>query len=132
MYERYEHRSPYSLWDRKVFEDYCMYGVVPAVDGKGVDLACPGPVEASIYMGNSETSIHDVIPKIFQRTTILRAPPRDADSVEMDFTKSPTWPGLVELFPNGQERYLEHLTHFIPMQEPELVAGIIMDAASES
>ena len=130
MFARYEHRSPYSLWDRKVFEDYCMHGVIPAADGKGVDLACPGPVEASIYMGNSETSIHNMIPRILQRTTILRAPPREADGVELDFTKSPTWPGLVDLFPNAKERYLEHLTHFIPMQEPELVAGIIKEAAS--
>ena len=35
MFARYEHRSPYSLWDRKVFEDYCMHGVIPAETGRG-------------------------------------------------------------------------------------------------
>lgn len=125
MLERYRDRSPYSLWNPKVFEDYCLYGVIPAENGDGVDLACPGLVEASIYMGNSESSIHHQIPKVRQNTMILRAPPREADSMDMDFTKSPTWPGLVDAFPNAREQYFERLTHFIPMQEPHLVAEVI-------
>ena len=64
MYDRYEQRSPYSLWRRQVFEDYCRHGVNPAKEGSGVELACPGAVEASIYMGNNESSIHEFIPKI--------------------------------------------------------------------
>ena len=125
MYDRYEQRSPYSLWRRQVFEDYCRHGVNPAKEGSGVELACPGAVEASIYMGNSESSIHEFIPKIAQNIMILRAPPRKTDSLEVDFTASPTWPGLVKSFPNAQELYLDHLTHFIPMQEPEFVADVI-------
>ena len=132
MYDRYEQRSPYSLWHRQVFEDYCRHGVVPARVGSGVELACPGSVEASIYMGNNESSIHEYIPNISQSTKILRAPPRRTDSVEVDFTASPTWPDLVNSFPNAEELYLDHLTHFIPMQEPELVANVIkqVDAGS--
>ena len=132
MYDRYEQRSPYSLWHRQVFEDYCRHGVVPAREGSGVELACPGSVEASIYMGNNESSIHEYIPNISQSTKILRAPPRRTDSVEVDFTASPTWPDLVNSFPNAEELYLDHLTHFIPMQEPELVANFIkqVDAGS--
>ena len=125
MYDRYEQRSPYSLWQRQVFEDYCRHGVIPAREGSGVELACPGSVEASIYMGNNESSIHEFIPKISQNTMILRAPPRKNDSAEVDFTASPTWPGLVKSFPNAEELYLDHLTHFIPMQEPEFVADVI-------
>ncbi|MFL2526033.1 MAG: hypothetical protein ACJ0Q3_00955 [Candidatus Azotimanducaceae bacterium] len=56
---------------------------------------------------------------------ILRAPPRKNDSAEVDFTASPTWPGLVKSFPNAEELYLDHLTHFIPMQEPVFVADVI-------
>ena len=132
MYDRYEQRSPYSLWHRQVFEDYCRHGVVPAREGSGVELACPGSVEASIYMGNNESSIHEYIPNISQSTKILRAPPRSTDSVEVDFTASPTWPDLVNSFPNAEELYLDHLTHFIPMQEPEFVANVIkqVDAGS--
>ena len=132
MYVRYEQRSPYSLWHPQVFEDYCRYGVVPVREGSGVELACPGSVEASIYMGNNESSIHEYIPNISQDTRILRAPPRKSESLEVDFTASPTWPDLVNSFPNAEEVYVGHLTHFIPMQEPEFVANIIkqVDAGS--
>ena len=133
MYDRYKQRSPYNLWRRQVFEDYCRHGVVPAREGSGFELACPGPVEASIYMGNNGSSIHEFIPNISQNTKILRAPPRKTDNSEVDFTASPTWPDLVKSFPNAEELYLDHLTHFIPMQEPEFVAKIIkqVDAGSE-
>jgi hypothetical protein len=40
----------------------------------------------------------------------------------MDFAASSTWERLAEEFPNGRDVYLPHLTHFIPMQEPERVA----------
>ncbi|MFL2526034.1 MAG: alpha/beta fold hydrolase [Candidatus Azotimanducaceae bacterium] len=38
MYDRYEQRSPYSLWQRQVFEDYCRHGVIPAREGSGLSL----------------------------------------------------------------------------------------------
>ena len=125
MFDRYKNRHPYSLWDRRIFEDYCRYGVEASQGGSGVDLACPGSVEASIYMGNQESSIHSKILKVEQPVMILRAPPKDSASAEIDFTFSPTWPGLVDGFQNAEELYLDDLTHFIPMQKPDLVADVI-------
>ena len=46
----------------------------------------------------------------------------------MDFTASPTWPELARQFPHGQDVYLPELTHFIPMQDPGLVADFIVAA----
>jgi hypothetical protein len=43
----------------------------------------------------------------------------------MDFSKSPTWPELADQFEHGQDVYLPGLTHFIPMQEPRMVAAFI-------
>ena len=48
----------------------------------------------------------------------------------MDFSQSPTWEGLADAFPRGRDVYRPELTHFIPMQRPELVAAAI--AAPES
>jgi len=45
--------------------------------------------------------------------------------VEMDFSASPTWPELAAQFPRGQDVHLPELTHFIPMQDPQLVADFI-------
>lgn len=128
MFERYKDRQPYSLWEPKVFEDYCRYGVIPSGTGKGVNLCCPGVVEAQVYMENSTTNIYPLLPSITQPVTLLRACPRDPDSIELDFSASPTHPQLVDEFINGEEIYLPHLTHFIPMQDSQLVARVISQA----
>ncbi|MEM7079742.1 MAG: alpha/beta hydrolase [Pseudomonadota bacterium] len=125
MHSRYASRHPYSLWAPEVFEDYCRYGVVDNPDG-GVDLACPGTVEAQIYMNNFSTDIYPLLSGIDQPTVILRAPGKDQDNPEVDFSASPTPPELVDEFANGEDVYLEDLTHFIPMQAPRLVADYIV------
>lgn len=127
MYQRFADRHPFSLWRPEVLEDYCRYGVVASARG-GLELACPPLVEASIYMGNSGTDLHGRIPGITLPVVVLRARERTAaDAGVLDFSKSPTWPELANEFPRGRDVYLPHLTHFIPMQEPELVAGFIVD-----
>ncbi len=129
MLERYGERMPYKIWQREVFEDYCQFGLVPAVSGEGFDLACPGYVEASIYMGNFDADLYQLIPQIRVPAIVLRANPRDPDSTEMDFSASPTWPDLAAQFAHGQDVHLPELTHFIPMQDPQLVADFICAGA---
>lgn len=127
MYARFVDRHPFSLWRPDVLEDYCRHGLRPRPDGDGFELACPPIVEASIYMGNSRTDVHDLIPEIALPVVVMRARAREPDSTVMDFSGSPTWPALADEFPNGRDVYLPELTHFIPMQAPELVARFIAD-----
>jgi pimeloyl-ACP methyl ester carboxylesterase len=132
MYARFEDRAPFSLWRREVLEDYCRYGVAPRHDGDGFELACPPWVEASIYLGNSRSDVHGAIPGITVPVTVLRARPRAPDQFDgMDFSASPTWPALAAEFPNGRDVPLPALTHFIPMQAPELVARFIVDPRAQ-
>lgn len=129
MFERFRDRHPFSLWRPDVLEDYCRYGVLPKADGSGSELACPPLVEASVYMGNRQSDIVELIPRVTQPVAVLRAPPRQpGDPDVMDFTKSPTWPGLADAFPHGRDVFLADFTHFIPMEDPELVARFIVDA----
>jgi len=125
MYERYKDRGSYPLWKDEIFRDYCEFGVAPSADGSGVDLACPPMVEATIYMHHFDVDLYAMMPDIEQPVAVLRAKERDEDAGEMDFSASPTAPDLAEVFPNGEDVYLPHLTHFIPMQDPELVARYI-------
>lgn len=128
MFEYFRDREPYSLWRPKILEDYCRYGVLPAADGDGVELACAPVVEASVYFQQRHGNIHDLIPQIETPVTVLRAQRRsEAEWRTTNFQKSPTWEKLADRFPNGRDIYLPHLTHFIPMQEPELVARFIAD-----
>lgn len=132
MHERYVDRHPYNLWQPQVFTDYCQFGVIPSPDGQGVDLACPSLVEASIYMGSYATDIYASIVQIEQPVAVLRASPRDPQSTTIDFATSPTWPQLASQFANGKDVYLPQLTHFMPMQDPQLVARHISGTDGET
>lgn len=129
MYERFADRGSFALWKDQVLRDYCRHGVVPAASGEGFELACPPLVEASVYLGNTGTDVHDLMPGIDIPVVVLRARGRDPDASDaMDFSRSPTWEKVAAAFPKGRDVYLPHLTHFIPMQDPQLVARFIVDA----
>jgi pimeloyl-ACP methyl ester carboxylesterase len=133
MYERFRDRHPFSRWQPEVLEDYCRYGLLPKSDGQGYQLACPPVVEASVYLGNTQTDVHELIPTIDLPVVVLRAPPRAPEDAQvMDFSKSPTWPGLASRFRNGRDVYLADHTHFIPMEDPALVARFILDADADA
>lgn len=132
LYHRLENQHPYSLWQPSVLEDYCRYGVLPAPEGNGMELACPPATEASVYLASAGTNVLPQLGAIRCPVTILRAKGRDAETPEgFDFAISPTWEGLASAFPRGTDIYLPQLTHFIPMQDPALVASTII-SASES
>ena len=125
MFERFVDRHPFRLWRRDVLLDYCRHGLV--ADGGGFVLACPPLVEASIYMGSAGRDISEIIATLAHPTVVLRAHRKSERDGEMDFTQSPTWPGLAAALPNGRDVYLPDLTHFIPMQRPDLVAAHIRE-----
>lgn len=133
MVERFSARPPYTLWKPEVLEDYCRYGLLPNGAGDGYVLACPPIVEASVYFTNANSDIYHLLGDIDVPVTVLRAKQRDfKDGEKMDFSGSPTWEGLAARFKHGRDVYLPHLTHFIPMQEPELVAGYIVGEESKN
>ena len=126
MVERFEHRHPYSLWRSEVLEDYARYGVLEDPDGPGFVMACPPIVEASVYTAQGGRDVYPMIEAIRIPVVVMRGKEREGErDGMMDFSSSPTWPGLADAFTDGRDVYLPKLTHFIPMQEPELVAGYI-------
>jgi pimeloyl-ACP methyl ester carboxylesterase len=124
------HKGGFRFWQPEVLRDYCQYGLLPTA--AGFELACPPLVEAAIYMGSNLTNIYDQVRSIDIPVTVLRA--RQAEGVVgVDFSISPTWPGLADQFRQGFDVYLPHLTHFIPMQDPRCVADhLLIDAANDS
>ena len=83
-------------------------------------------VEAEIYMGSTGRNILPEIAHVCVPTHVLRAKARDETRVGMDFSSSPTWAGLAEFLPAGEDHHYPDLTHFIPMQNPALVAEHIL------
>jgi pimeloyl-ACP methyl ester carboxylesterase len=124
MYQRFECREPFSTWQPDVLRDYCDHALRPAVPGSHHQLACDPLDEAGIYLNQHGNDIilqelHNIVSPV----TLLRAAPADEQS--MDLSRSPTWPGLANALPVCKEIYLPHMNHFIPMQDPALIADCI-------
>jgi pimeloyl-ACP methyl ester carboxylesterase len=130
MYQRFCNRAPFDRWQTQILRDYCAHALRAVPGETALQLACDPLHEASIYQtsGGNET-IHDLLPQLTLPVTILRAPP-DLEN-PLNLAASPTWPGLVDALPNAREIYLPELSHFIPMEDPELVARIIREAVGD-
>ena len=136
MFERFKDRHPFNVWIPEILGDYCRFGIVP--DGDGFVLGCPPRVEAAIYTGRAGRDIRETIATLAKPVVVLRADARPSprpctpDTGAMDFARSPTWPGLAAAFVNGRDVHHPELTHFMPMQAPELVARHIRELAEET
>ena len=126
MIERFRDRFPHSLWQAEVLEDYAQYGLLPAPGAEGYVLACPPAVEAEIYRRSHEFDIYGHVARVPAPVRILRARPA-GDGDQSAFVASPTDPELASAFPRAEDVVLPELTHFIPMQAPDLVASHIRD-----
>ena len=126
LFGRLKGHPSYAIWQEDVLTDYCAHGLIPAADGQSYDLACPPVLEASVYMGSLIHNPYPALANIACHVTILRAPGAKFGE-EIDFTKSPTAPKLVESFADGQDIYMPDITHFMPMQDPLRIAKILIE-----
>ncbi|MGB3471847.1 MAG: alpha/beta hydrolase [Erythrobacter sp.] len=125
MMERFGTRDPYDLFDARVFEDYCRYGLLPKAEGDGYELACTPEMEASIYgSSRSNSGIHEAIKRIEAPTVVVRAKQTSLN----DFKSSPAWPMLATFIPKGEDMPRPDRTHFHPFEDPADAAAIITRA----
>ncbi|GAB4217367.1 MAG: alpha/beta hydrolase [Roseiflexaceae bacterium] len=120
MEQRFSTRPPFSRWDPAVLHDYCQHGLLPAPGGDGFVLACPPAIEAAIYLTGNQTDIYAELATVTIPVTVMRAgqPARSLDDME----GSPTAADLAQHFPHGRDIHLPQHTHFIPMEDPALIA----------
>ncbi len=130
MFSRFRDKPPFDSWQPEVLRDYCDYALVPSDRDGFMTLACDPINEASIYLTQSgNEAIFDELPGLETPVTLLRAPPGAPD--KLDFSASPTWPDLAATLPCCRDVLLRDCNHFIPMQDPALVAGYIREAQSD-
>jgi lipase len=128
MFERFEHRSPFDSWDRRVLQDYCENAL--SLVSNGYVLACSPETEASIYENSTavESNIYSEIATIQILVHVFRAGlNRGTDDI---MGSSITAPGLAASFVRGKDTCLRERSHFIPMESPELAAKLVADAAA--
>ena len=122
MFERFRKREPFDTWRTEVLRDYCEYALRPHSEQEWQQLACDPINEAAIYMHQRGNDVlYERLPDLQLPVTLLRAPPGE-DGAGHNFAHSPTWPQLGSILPNCRETLLENHNHFIPMQDPDLVA----------
>jgi len=125
MFERFRGRPPFASWRPEVLRDYCEFGLLPA--GDHFELACPPAVETAIYgQSNSPASnLYSEIPLLAQPVTVMRSClPRGPDVSIL--STSPTAPDLAAKFRRGRDVPLAQHSHYIPMEDPEMVAAEIL------
>lgn len=126
MFERFSGREPFSRWAPEVLRDYCEYGLLPNPEGEGFVLACPPQIEAATYAGAYTMDIYPAIESLTIPVRVLRARPR-TEGGPMDMSSSPTTPDLASHFANGEDVALPGHSHFIPMEDPALVARHVLE-----
>ena len=127
MVARFQDRAPFNTWQPAVLRDYCAHALSAPDDQGFCRLACDPRHEAAIYLNQKGNEIVlDELPRIVAPVTLLRAPPGDA--APPDLSASPTWPELASALHDCREMYLPEMNHFIPMQDPALVARAIQSA----
>ena len=128
MFERFKARPPFARWRPEILRDYCNFGVLPR-DGEFV-LACPPAVEASIYQNSKEpgSNVYPEIALLRQRVVVMRAG-RERQPGVVDLAASPTATDLASRFAHGRDVLLPEASHYIAMEEPEMVADEIRKLA---
>ncbi len=131
MFERFADRVPFATWNRQVLRDYCDYGLLPNPEGPGLVLACPPAFEAAVYMASAGNgAVYDSVRAVNVPVFVVRAMAPRADRDIMDFRYSPTWPELAKQFRHGRELHLPERTHFLPMEDPGMVAELINEPSA--
>ncbi len=130
MYQRFHNRPPFDRWQTQILRDYCEHALREVPGENDLQLACDPLHEAAIYLSQKGNEIiHDLLPRLRLPVTLLRAAP-DTENL-YNFAASPTWPGLVDALPDAREIYLPGMSHFIPMEDPDLVASVILEAIAQ-
>lgn len=124
MNAHFASRPPYAHWQPKALADYCRFGLLAAPDGDGWDLACPPALEASVYQNALRTNPHDWLPRITAPVTVIRAKTGERAG-NLDFSVSPTWPGLGAALGAVRDEQWADQSHFIPMEAPQRLADLI-------
>jgi pimeloyl-ACP methyl ester carboxylesterase len=130
MISRLEKRGPFARWPKDILRYYCTY----ALDDN-YRLTCTSEAEHSMYQSSlkADSNIYPVI----ERSTFIQDTPIHVVRTALPFNvglfnTSPTAPDLVKWFKKGKDTYLENVTHFFPMEEPQVMIDLIKEMIKEN
>ncbi len=137
MFARFADRPPYAVFNRRALMDYCVHGLVPVDShngsGRGYVLACAPRHEAQVYpLARNNPLTYAMVHALNIPVHVVRARSQDPTVQPWDPLGSPTWPGLAAEFAHGRDTHRADKTHFLPMEDPALMAALIDEAVAAS
>lgn len=126
MLERFAGRPPFVQWDRAMLKAYCEHALLPVPGEDGYQLACAPEIEASVYenSGQLDANLHARLGEVKAAVTIVRCGKLMPLEGPMMMNASPASPDLASRFTHARDIEV-NTSHFIPMEAPAMVAGII-------
>jgi lipase len=95
--------------------------------------ACAPSFEGKVYpLARQNPGVYASIRALQIPVLVLRARAQDRSILPWDPLGSPTWPGLAAEFRQGTDLLLADKTHFLPMEDPALMAQLIEGAMASA
>ena len=114
MFRNLEYKPPFKTWRRDMLRDYCEYGTRPAPQG-GVELKCPPEIEADFY---SRAREFPGLTRILEsRSPLLLMFGEKSDSTGIKIADK-----IAAQMVNGRVVTIPDGGHFLPMEQPEMIA----------
>ncbi|MGH7780335.1 MAG: alpha/beta fold hydrolase [Candidatus Binataceae bacterium] len=123
MYANFEHKPPYDTWHREILRDYCEFGTRAMADGKR-ELKCAPEIEAQIYRTSRD---FDGLGRILRadRPMLILFGER-SDSLGVTLAEK-----IAANLKQGRVVKIPNAGHFLPMEQPEIVARLSAEFLSE-
>jgi pimeloyl-ACP methyl ester carboxylesterase len=119
MFRNLEHKPPFATWRRGMLRDYCEYGTRPVAEG-GVELKCLPEIEADFYSRAREFPGLTLMLK--SRSPLLMMLGEKSDSTGIKIADK-----IAAQLVNGTVVTVPDAGHFLPMEQPEMVARMAVE-----
>ena len=129
-FDTIRNRSPFDLWSEEVLWDHCQHGLERTEPGR-YELRCPPLVEAETSLECASTDIHPMLSSVDVPVKVFRGKSARGIRHPLDTIHSLTWPKLAQSLRHGSDVQLDDLSHYIPMERPELVAEELMTSRQQ-
>jgi pimeloyl-ACP methyl ester carboxylesterase len=114
MFRNLERKPPFNTWRHDMLHDYCEFGTQPAPQG-GVELKCPPEIEADFYSRAREFPGLALMLKSRSPLLLMFGEKSDATGVKIADK-------IAAQLVNGSVVVIPDASHFLPMEQPEMVA----------
>jgi pimeloyl-ACP methyl ester carboxylesterase len=119
MFRNLEHKPPFAVWRSDMLRDYCEYGTRPAHDG-GVELKCPPEIEADFYSRAQEFPGLSIILESPAPSLLILGEKSDSTAIKIADK-------IVAQLANGTLVTVPDAGHFLPMEQPEMIARMAVE-----